>query len=106
LQLAPLCTTKKHLITQNSRNNYAGDLRTAQANLCFMTAEVSSQAKLVKLADKICNVRDMSPSPPVDWSLERRAEYFTWAKQVVDLMRGVSPELENLFDAALPGHST
>jgi guanosine-3',5'-bis(diphosphate) 3'-pyrophosphohydrolase len=62
---------------------------------------LSKQAKLVKLADKICNVRDMSQSPPVNWSPERRAEYFTWAKQVVDPMRGVSPILENLFDAAL-----
>jgi guanosine-3',5'-bis(diphosphate) 3'-pyrophosphohydrolase len=62
---------------------------------------LSKEAKLVKLADKICNVRDMSQSPPVNWSPERRAEYFTWAKQVVDPMRGVSPILENLFDAAL-----
>ena len=64
-------------------------------------ATLSLQAKLVKLADKICNVRDMSQSPPVDWTLERRKEYFTWAKQVVDPMRGASPILEKLFDAAL-----
>jgi len=64
-------------------------------------AALSRHAKLVKLADKICNVRDMKESPPVDWTPERRAEYFTWAKQVVDPMRGVSPTLENLFDAAL-----
>ena len=62
-------------------------------------ASLSQPAKLVKLADKICNVRDMSRSPPVDWSQERRAEYFIWAKQVVDPMRGVSPVLESLFDA-------
>jgi len=64
-------------------------------------ASLSRQAKLVKLADKICNVRDMRQSPPVDWSRERRAEYFTWAKQVIDPMRGVSPILEKLFDDAL-----
>jgi GTP diphosphokinase / guanosine-3',5'-bis(diphosphate) 3'-diphosphatase len=64
-------------------------------------ATLSKHAKLVKLADKICNVRDMSQSPPVDWSPERKAEYFTWAKQVVDPMRGVSPTLEYLFDEAL-----
>jgi guanosine-3',5'-bis(diphosphate) 3'-pyrophosphohydrolase len=62
---------------------------------------LSTPAKLVKLADKICNVRDMTHSPPVDWSPERKAEYFTWAKQVVDQVRGVSTILENLFDAAL-----
>jgi len=64
-------------------------------------ATLSRHAKLVKLADKICNVRDMGQSPPAGWSPERRAEYFTWAKQVVDGMRGVSPVLEALFDAAL-----
>ncbi|MGO9513959.1 MAG: HD domain-containing protein [Steroidobacteraceae bacterium] len=63
-------------------------------------AAISEPAKLVKLADKICNVRDMSRSPPVNWSLERRADYFAWAKKVVDQMRGVSPVLESLFDAA------
>lgn len=62
--------------------------------------DLSKSAKLVKLADKICNVRDMHHSPPVDWPLERRAEYFFWAKQVVDPMRGVSRVLEGLFDAA------
>jgi guanosine-3',5'-bis(diphosphate) 3'-pyrophosphohydrolase len=62
-------------------------------------ASLSEPAKLVKLADKICNVRDMSRSPPVGWSHERRADYFAWAKQVVDPMRGISPVLEDLFDA-------
>ena len=64
-------------------------------------ATLSTPAKLVKLADKICNVRDMTQSPPVDWSPERKAEYFVWAKQVVDQVRGVSPVLEKLFDSAV-----
>ncbi len=63
-------------------------------------ASLSHPAQLVKFADKICNIRDMSRSPPVDWSYERRVEYFAWAKQVVDQMRGVSPVLERLFDTA------
>lgn len=63
-------------------------------------ATLSRHAKLVKLADKICNLRDMSRSPPVDWSIERRAEYFAWAKNVVDQIRNVSPVLERLFDDA------
>jgi GTP diphosphokinase / guanosine-3',5'-bis(diphosphate) 3'-diphosphatase len=63
-------------------------------------ATLSEKAKLVKLADKISNLRDMNHSPPVDWSARRKAEYFAWAKQVVDPMRGISPRLEALFDAA------
>jgi len=61
-------------------------------------AHLSRRAKLVKLADKICNLHDMVVSPPTDWPLERRREYFDWAKAVIDPMRGVHPELEALFD--------
>jgi guanosine-3',5'-bis(diphosphate) 3'-pyrophosphohydrolase len=62
-------------------------------------AGASPQAKAVKLADKICNLRDIIASPPADWSLERKREYFDWAKQVVDAMRGAHPRLDQLFDA-------
>ncbi len=63
-------------------------------------AHISREAKLVKLADKICNLRDVADQPPKDWSLERRREYFDWAKRVVDRLRGVHPGLEAVFDAA------
>ena len=63
-------------------------------------ASISRPAKLVKLADKICNLRDMQDSPPANWPLERRREYFDWATQVVDQLRGVHEGLEALFDAA------
>ena len=59
---------------------------------------ISDQAKLIKLADKISNLRDIVASPPSDWSLERKREYFDWAARVVDGVRGVHPELEALFD--------
>ena len=61
-------------------------------------AHLSTPAKLVKLADKICNLRDVSDSPPQDWSLERKREYFDWARQVVDRLRGAHSRLEQLFD--------
>lgn len=60
--------------------------------------DLSDQAKLVKLADKISNLRDIVASPPSDWSLERKRKYFDWAARVVDGVRGVNPELEALFD--------
>ncbi len=62
-------------------------------------ATMSDRAQLVKLADKICNLRDVAASPPADWPLERRQAYFDWAKQVVDRLRGVHPGLEAVFDA-------
>ena len=56
-------------------------------------------AKLVKLADKIANLRDIASHPPADWSLERRQEYYNWAASVVEGLRGVHPQLEQLFDS-------
>ena len=61
-------------------------------------ASKSDAAKLVKLADKISNLRDIASAPPADWSLERRRAYFSWASQVVEGLRGVSPALEAAFD--------
>ncbi len=58
----------------------------------------SAAAKQVKLADKICNLRDILASPPAGWSLKRRQNYFDWAKEVVDRARGVNPRLERMFD--------
>ncbi len=63
-------------------------------------AHISHKAKLVKLADKIANLRDVATSPPDRWSLERRQEYFDWGKRVVDRLRGSHPRLEQIFDEA------
>jgi len=60
----------------------------------------SLRGQTLKLADKISNVRDVGSSPPEGWPLERRREYFDWAKRVVDGLRGVSPRLEAAFDEA------
>ena len=63
-------------------------------------AGISPGAKLVKLADKICNLRDVAERPPATWDLRRRREYFDWAKQVIDGLRGAHQKLEAAFDAA------
>jgi guanosine-3',5'-bis(diphosphate) 3'-pyrophosphohydrolase len=63
-------------------------------------ASKSRGAKLVKLADKIANLRDIAATPPAEWSAERRAEYYRWSSEVVAGLRGVSPALERAFDEA------
>ena len=61
---------------------------------------IPAGAKLVKLADKIANLRDIAASPPADWPLYRRRDYFDWAAQVVDRLRGTHAGLEAVFDQA------
>ena len=63
-------------------------------------AHISDQAKLVKLADKISNLRDVCSNPPTDWNLQRRQEYFDWAMAVIDRLRGVHGPMETIFDEA------
>jgi guanosine-3',5'-bis(diphosphate) 3'-pyrophosphohydrolase len=66
-------------------------------------AHASRKAQLVKLADKIANLRDVASSPPDRWDLTRRQEYFDWAKRVIDQLRGAHSGLEAAFDVAY-GH--
>jgi len=61
----------------------------------------SEKAKLLKIADKINNIRDIIKSPPEDWSLDRKQEYLLWSERVVAGLRGVSPQLEKLYDEVL-----
>jgi guanosine-3',5'-bis(diphosphate) 3'-pyrophosphohydrolase len=64
-------------------------------------AQIPHGAKLVKLADKTANLRDLAEAPPASWSKERLQEYYYWAEDVVDAMRGSHVRLEALFDAAM-----
>jgi len=60
----------------------------------------SPRAKLIKVADKTSNLRSIVASPPADWSLQRKREYFDWAAKVVAGCRGINPTLESWFDEA------
>jgi len=60
----------------------------------------SDRAKLLKLADKISNLRAIAVSPPRDWSVKRRLEYVNWARRVKKGLFGISPFLEQEFENA------
>ena len=60
----------------------------------------SSRAVMVKLADKTCNLRDIVDAPPDGWTVERKREYFDWAKQVVDALPFGSGTLRDVFNGA------
>lgn len=59
----------------------------------------SEAAKMLKLADKISNLRAITASPPAAWEHARRVEYVGWAGRVAVGLKGVNPVLDALFDA-------
>lgn len=59
----------------------------------------SVRAQVIKLADKISNLRAILHDPPIDWSTERKREYFQWANQVVDALPNPNPMLKAEFEA-------
>ena len=60
---------------------------------------LSVEAKQIKLADKISNIRDVTANPPDGWSVERRREYIEWGKAVAEGLRGFKGGLEACFDS-------
>lgn len=60
--------------------------------------QYSPGARLIRIADKISNLRGVRDRPPPEWSADRRREYLEWAARVIRNCRGTSPPLEKLFD--------
>ena len=58
---------------------------------------LSHRAKLVKLADKTANIRDIATMPPIGWTLERKREYFEFAKVIATGAQDASPQLFGVF---------
>ncbi|KAI1711568.1 HD domain-containing protein [Ditylenchus destructor] len=56
------------------------------------------KTKLVKLADKLYNLRDIERARPVGWTPQRAKEYFKWAKSVVAQLKGTNDALEMALD--------
>uniref|UniRef100_A0A8R1XN48 Guanosine-3',5'-bis(diphosphate) 3'-pyrophosphohydrolase MESH1 n=1 Tax=Onchocerca volvulus TaxID=6282 RepID=A0A8R1XN48_ONCVO len=61
-------------------------------------AKHSHKAKLVHLADKLYNLRDLERETPVGWDAKRVKEYFIWSKAVVSGLKGTNEALEIALD--------
>jgi (p)ppGpp synthase/HD superfamily hydrolase len=59
----------------------------------------SEAAKMLKLADKVSNLRAIATSPPASWDHARRVEYVGWAGRVAAGLKGANPALDALFEA-------
>lgn len=73
--------------------------------LQILTASKKSiEAKQVKLADKICNLRDLRDNPP-NWNKERISDYFRFAEDVSRGLAGCHAGLENVLTALMSQRS-
>ena len=62
-------------------------------------SHLSPQAKLVKLADKISNLRAIHRTPPTGWSRERKTEYLEFGQAIYAETRGLAESLDVHFNA-------
>jgi hypothetical protein len=58
----------------------------------------SREARIVKIADVISNLRAVAISPPAGWSAERKLGYLAGCRQLVDAARGTNASIEGIFD--------
>ena len=58
---------------------------------------LSKGATLIKLADRISNLRSIASEPPKGWPVERQLEYFKWSMEVFDQLPETNLPLEELF---------
>lgn len=64
----------------------------------------TEKAKLVKLADKLYNLRDLSKSTPEGWTEERVKEYRIWSSRVCTGLVGTNKALEEELQKELASH--
>lgn len=77
-------------------------------SFCFQVVHAptsSREAKLVKLADKLYNLRDLERATPEGWSDQKVKEYFVWASKVVEGLRGTNRRIESNLDELFSRHS-
>lgn len=63
----------------------------------------STEAKMVKLADKLYNLKDLQQKPPPNWTLTRVQGYFVWAYHTVAGMTGTNSFLEEQLEQVFQG---
>lgn len=56
----------------------------------------SPEAALVKLCDKLSNVRAVGMNPPVHWPQDRRVAYVDWTESVVGALPGTVPDRKSV----------
>ena len=56
---------------------------------------------LVKICDKISNIRAVADSPAEDWTLDRQSEYLRWSAEVVAALPAAADPARPTFEAEI-----
>lgn len=64
-------------------------------------AHHSTKTRLVKLADKLYNLRDLERAAPLGWDRKRARDYAKWSREVINQMRGTNQILETALDEVI-----
>ncbi len=65
---------------------------------------LSLEARLVKLADRLYNVRDLAHGP-AGWSQEKIDGYYGWGQKLLDVLKGTNAQLEALLQETINNRS-
>lgn len=57
----------------------------------------SPEAGVVKIGDKLSNIRDVISAPPVDWDYQKRLRFLSHALAVVEAMKSPNPAMVAAF---------
>jgi HD domain len=85
------------IVRENSDDMSLPKAERRRARIAAMPLK-SSEARIVKMADVISNLRAMAVSPPAGWSAERKLGYLEGCRQLVDAARGTDAAIERIFD--------
>jgi HD domain len=85
------------IVQENSDDMTLPKPERQRARLAAMSKK-SREARLVKFADVISNLRAIAVSPPAGWSNDRRLGYLNSCRNLADAGRGANTEIERMFD--------
>jgi hypothetical protein len=85
------------IVRENSDDMSLPKTERRRARIAAMPRK-SRDARIVKIADVISNLRAVAISPPAGWSAERKLGYLEGCRQLIDAARGTDASIERIFD--------
>lgn len=66
-------------------------------------SSMSLDAQLVKLADRLYNVKDLK-NPPLNWSIDKINNYYDWGEKLLKSLKGTNETLEIALEEEIRNH--